>query len=297
MALRGIDIASYQTGIDLTRVPCDFVIVKATQGTRYVNPDFTRAIQQAIGAGKLVGCYHYASSGGAENEAEHFLTTVKPYIGRAILVLDWEQGSNANYPNEAYAKRFMDYVRSKVGVSCFFYDAKYFIQQHRFGSIAAAGYPLWAAQYKNYQPTGYQAEPWTDKRGWGGWTGCLIYQYSSNGVLDGWGGRLDINIAYMSAAQWKRWASNLSGGTLVPEKPVNGQKKIDTTGYPVTRYGHRNEWVRLLQNALTIRGFPCQPDGIFMGETSRMVRAFQESRKLEIDGVVGPQTWAALFGP
>ena len=31
MAMNGIDIASYQTGIDLGVVPCDFVIVKATE--------------------------------------------------------------------------------------------------------------------------------------------------------------------------------------------------------------------------------------------------------------------------
>ena len=46
MAMNGIDIASYQAGIDLSVVPCDFVIVKATEGTGYVNPDFTRAYAQ-----------------------------------------------------------------------------------------------------------------------------------------------------------------------------------------------------------------------------------------------------------
>ena len=30
MTLHGIDVSSYQTGIDLTRVPGDVVIVKAT---------------------------------------------------------------------------------------------------------------------------------------------------------------------------------------------------------------------------------------------------------------------------
>lgn len=30
MALNGIDISNWQAGIDLTRVPCDFVISKAT---------------------------------------------------------------------------------------------------------------------------------------------------------------------------------------------------------------------------------------------------------------------------
>jgi hypothetical protein len=40
--LNGIDVASYQTGLDPAVVPCDFVIVKATQGTTYKNPDFQR---------------------------------------------------------------------------------------------------------------------------------------------------------------------------------------------------------------------------------------------------------------
>lgn len=58
MALNGIDISSYQKGIDLTKVPADFVIVKTTQGTGYVNPDASRAITQALAAGKRVGIYH-----------------------------------------------------------------------------------------------------------------------------------------------------------------------------------------------------------------------------------------------
>ena len=45
MALNGIDIASYQTGLDFSKVPCDFAIIKATQGTGYTNPDCVRAVE------------------------------------------------------------------------------------------------------------------------------------------------------------------------------------------------------------------------------------------------------------
>ena len=55
MSMNGIDISSWQTGINLNAVPCDFAIVKATGGTGYVNPDFTRAMNQAVNAGKKVG--------------------------------------------------------------------------------------------------------------------------------------------------------------------------------------------------------------------------------------------------
>ena len=43
MALNGIDISNWQSGINLAVVPCDFVVIKATEGTGYVNPDYERA--------------------------------------------------------------------------------------------------------------------------------------------------------------------------------------------------------------------------------------------------------------
>ena len=38
MSMTGIDIASHQASLDVTTVPCDFVIIKATEGVNYVNP-------------------------------------------------------------------------------------------------------------------------------------------------------------------------------------------------------------------------------------------------------------------
>ena len=40
MALNGIDISKWQGNIDLSVVPCDFVIIKATQGIGYVSEYF-----------------------------------------------------------------------------------------------------------------------------------------------------------------------------------------------------------------------------------------------------------------
>ena len=40
---------------------------------------------------------------------------------------------------------------------------------------------------------------------------------------------------------------------------------------------------------------PLAMDGIFGAKTLAAVRAFQRSRGLQVDGVVGPLTWGRLF--
>ncbi len=48
----GIDISAWQDTIDITKVPCDFVIVKATEGTDYKNRYFAKHCDQAMKAGE-----------------------------------------------------------------------------------------------------------------------------------------------------------------------------------------------------------------------------------------------------
>ena len=58
--LNGIDISGWQSGIDVSSVDADFVIVKATGGVSFVNPDFRRQADQTLASGKLLGLYHFA---------------------------------------------------------------------------------------------------------------------------------------------------------------------------------------------------------------------------------------------
>ena len=61
-------------------------------------------------------------------------------------------------------------------------------------------------------------------------------------------------------------------------------------GSPLLRRGSRGAIVGELQARLGL----AEPTDFFGPVTERMVRAFQASRGLGIDGVVGPKTWAAL---
>jgi putative chitinase len=63
---------------------------------------------------------------------------------------------------------------------------------------------------------------------------------------------------------------------------------------PVLRRGSKGELVGELQQLLRQQGFALAHDEDFGAATELAVVAFQSGRKLEADGIVGPQTWAAL---
>ena len=214
--MNGIDIASYQTGIDLSVVPCDFVIVKATEGVNYTNPDFTRAYTQAKEQNKLIGIYHYANGAGATAEADYFLSVVGDRVGDAILVLDWEQGGNSAFGSVSYAKQWLDRVYSKTKVRPLIYMSKSVTYGYDWSAVAP-NHGLWVAQYANNNPTNYQSNPWTDTNGYGAWSSPVIFQYTSTGRLSGWSGNLDLNLAYMDATAWSKYAQG--DNYVAPETP------------------------------------------------------------------------------
>ncbi len=280
--MNGIDISKWQPNIDLSVVPCDFVIVKATQGTSYISSEFQKQISQANNLGKLIGVYHYASKGGAMAEADHFLQTVRDYIGRAILVLDWEGEQNENFGNPSYALAWLRYVKQETGITPFIYMSKSVCRQ--YASVWDASFPLWCAQYKNQQPSGYQENPWTDAKGFGAWASPLIFQYSSKGQLDGYSGNLDLDKSYMDGDEWLRWAQ----GDMIPDAKDK---------HPTLKKGDRNEYVRSWQRYLISHGYDCGKsgaDGKFGNDTEKAVVKYQQDHQME-SGIIGEQTWATLL--
>ncbi|GAA4462260.1 peptidoglycan-binding domain-containing protein [Phytohabitans houttuyneae] len=70
------------------------------------------------------------------------------------------------------------------------------------------------------------------------------------------------------------------------------------TDEPILRSGDHGEWVRHLQQMLTVAGHdPGPADGAFGDRTLASVWAYQSSFGLVVDGVVGPDTWFQLYVP
>ena len=203
--MNGIDISSYQAELNAGIVPSDFVIIKATEGTNYINPTWAEQAGQVIQTNKLLGLYHFASVGNPIAEADFFISVVKDYIGKAVLVLDFEAGAINAWGNVG-ARQFLNRVKEKTGVYPMIYMSAEVTRQFNWSTISNTK-PLWVAQYASMNPTGYQSEPWTDGKGYGAWSSAAIHQYSSAGSLANWNGNLDINLAYIKGNQWKALAS------------------------------------------------------------------------------------------
>ena len=119
--LKGIDISRYQAGIDVGGLDVDFIIVKATEGVGYSDPNYVSYLNAAISSGKKIGLYHYARpdlGNTPEDEATWFLSKAKNYIGKAILVLDWEVPGSIS--NTEWAYQFLKSVYQLAWISFHF---------------------------------------------------------------------------------------------------------------------------------------------------------------------------------
>ena len=222
MSLNGIDIASYQSSLDPAAMrDTDFIIIKATQGTGYANPTWRRQADQTLHAGKLLGLYHYISGGDAAAEARYFADAARPYLGKAVLALDWESGQNRAWGDMGYLRAVASEVIRLTGVRPLLYGSRAV-----YGQLSAVGHTLdcglWVAQYASMAATGYQQHPWNE-----GEYQCAIRQYSSAGRIAGYAGCLDLDLAYMDRAAWMRYAAvNGKPVPVTPAKPVLNLDKM-----------------------------------------------------------------------
>lgn len=94
MTVRGIDVSTWQhpdgEAIDWHQVAdagYRFMVVKATQGTSYVNPWLSRDLEDAHAAGLFVGAYHYFEAGvDPQAQAQHYVATM---MGRHLQIYSW----------------------------------------------------------------------------------------------------------------------------------------------------------------------------------------------------------------
>ena len=285
MTMNGVDVASWEPGIDFSKLPADFVIVKATEGTWYQNPEFQSQVDGTMSTNRLLGFYHFANTGSSmSDQAAYFVAKVQPYIGSATLWLDWESTA-ASQLSPSDARKFIDEVRRLTGVTCGIYMNKSCANSHDWS--CCKDLVLWGAQYATDDDQwGYLDNPWQSSQEWGAWgTNVGILQYSESGRLDGFDGGIDLNIAYFDSAKWSEMASTTGGEYTPPDTPeyraqvaINAERK--NFGWQTTApTGYDSE--------------DCETDVVAVWQ-----QALNDNYgcELDVDGYIGNATKAAIDG-
>ena len=232
MSLKGIDISAAQD-IDVSGLSVDFVVIKATGGTGYVNNKCDTNYQQAKNAGKLKGVYHYYSDvyGGADPiaEADWFVNNIQGYINDSILVLDWERCGNPYVGDVSKAKAFLDHVQARTGVKPLIYMSASLVSELDWSSVIAGDYGLWVAAYtyNNTPINNFNMPESNDPNPSWGAVGNIMWQFTSTGQIPGYSGNLDCDYFYGDSNTWHAYQTVPTASTpepitppVVPEPPI-----------------------------------------------------------------------------
>lgn len=212
--LNFIDISSYQGDLNLVAVSSSIqgVIVKATEGTSYVNPYCDRHYQQAKSANLMRGFYHFAGNSDPLAEAAFFYRNVMGYIHDGIPVLDWEGNQTVDWVN-----RFVRQFRNLTGIWPWIYANPWRFNQGGVEPNCAR----WVASYPEVaHPTFAQAASWNCPTADGN---VVAWQFCSDGRLSGYNANLDCSLYYGDRESWLRYADfNALAGGIVGGDGGNG---------------------------------------------------------------------------
>ena len=308
--LLGVDISKWQAGIDLAAVNPDFVIVKVTQdaGTyATTNPNHVEQINAALALGRPTGVYHYVGGGDggttedAQAEADRFLDAVRAtgHASDVFYAIDWEHIENSVWGNTDYLSVIVARVQSATGKPVLLYASS---GDYPWQVAQDYGCVPWVAQYADDEPTGWDANPWSDGS-WG--TEGRMHQYTGTGRVPGYGDDLDLDVWHASEAALRSLVLSGGPGASAPfvrsapaPRPTapDGQELLDVDGV----WGSRT--VARFQQVM---GTPI--DGVLDDDGSTCIEAFQRylntvvgehdqtnlngSAPLAVDGIDGPNTW------
>ncbi|MCI8384432.1 MAG: peptidoglycan-binding protein [Clostridia bacterium] len=117
----------------------------------------------------------------------------------------------------------------------------------------------------------------------------------------------DVGQTLSSSQRNRLWNSANDSGVWAYVEPIRltptwvhfdkrfGKPACSTGGFPTIRRGSLSNYVLIAQDDLNTLGFRTGGlDGIFGGATQNAVIAYQRSRGLSADGIVGCNTWRSL---
>ncbi len=186
----GIDVSRYQGDVawkEVAESGITFALAKATQGTSYADPKFSKNWEGMKREGIIRGAYHFLTpdeDGAAQ--ARHFISVVHPESGDLPTVVDVERiGKHSNADLVRVLLAFRDEIQQHHGHEIMIYVSPAFWTDHLEPHLPSAWTgPLWIAEYEVKEPKLIsKISDWS------------IWQHSNTGRCKGIKGNVDLNIA------------------------------------------------------------------------------------------------------
>jgi lysozyme len=97
MTIYGVDVSGYQPNFDFAQCRAqgfDFAVIKATEGSNYINPSYSKQLQASVNAGLLTCSYHFVHATDVPGQ----LAELERYVDRRYPVwLDSEMDGSGEY--------------------------------------------------------------------------------------------------------------------------------------------------------------------------------------------------------
>lgn len=235
--VKGIDISNWQGDVDFNLIKEDGVkvaIVKATEGTGFLDKKLSRNYEGFKGVGIKFGTYHFFRGNSNEiDQADYYCNAIKDMKLDVAPVIDVEDGDylgQTELTNRVI--RFIDRVKERTGLTCMIYCNQNYA--NNFLDNRLSKYPLWIAHY-------YQNNYADDNKIWTKWAG---WQYTDKGTIKGIDGPVDMN----------EFTSDIY---------INGEAIVSNTAQSnVTREYEEHGNAKIVVNKLNVRTAPSLRAGI-----------------------------------
>lgn len=190
-----IDVSKWQGVIDWDRVRAsgiDGAMLRAGYGAGNADAQFARNARECNRLGIPIGAYWFSyawTPDMAQREAEYCLAAVKPYTLDLPVAFDWEYDSleralaNGVTPDRALASDMAAAFLSAVEAAGYYamnYTNLDYLTRY-FDAEKLSRYDVWLAAWRDTRPAARHN----------------LWQYTSQGRVEGIGGNVDMNRAYV----------------------------------------------------------------------------------------------------
>ena len=233
--LYGIDISNHQKGLQLSTSAADLYIMKATEGTSFVDKWCDPWVQWCIDNGKPWAFYHFMRPNGGVAEAEFFYRNTRNYFTHGVPILDFEDDRLTDVDAESFVWR----IHELSGVWPLVYTYSDFINGQGYfkNSWVKDKCGLWLAGYPSRR-TDWPSDA-TCPYPHAGWT-LAMWQFTN--ALDFGGMSVDGDVFYGDEDAWHRYAL----GDNADQKEVIQVAEIPTEENAVYRLYNPNDGQHML---------------------------------------------------